>query len=188
MYNPTFIGDIDLNEETLAHFGIKGMKWGKRKVREAVDKLRGRRRKKGMNYQDSRFQRQTNGINVRRDKRYTTGPNHKANAAKYGSKFDQHLTRAMNANTHAERMALFNAANNDYSRSHNQEHETTNYDTSYDKIRDAKTKHRYSNGQTIATRSSAYGDDVERGLEENKTEFRKLIDYENNRSKYRKKK
>ena len=31
MYNPTFIGDIDLNEETLAHYGVKGMKWRHRK-------------------------------------------------------------------------------------------------------------------------------------------------------------
>lgn len=30
---PTYIGDIDLNEETLAHFGVKGMKWGKVKSR-----------------------------------------------------------------------------------------------------------------------------------------------------------
>lgn len=33
MYNPTFIGDIDLNEETLAHYGVKGMKWRKRKAK-----------------------------------------------------------------------------------------------------------------------------------------------------------
>ena len=31
MYNPTFIGDIDLNEETLTHYGVKGMKWRRRK-------------------------------------------------------------------------------------------------------------------------------------------------------------
>lgn len=31
MYNPTFIGDIDLNEETLAHYGVKGMKWRHRR-------------------------------------------------------------------------------------------------------------------------------------------------------------
>lgn len=31
MYNPTFISDIDLNEETLAHYGVKGMKWRRRK-------------------------------------------------------------------------------------------------------------------------------------------------------------
>lgn len=31
MYNPTFIGDIDLNDDALAHFGVKGMKWRRRK-------------------------------------------------------------------------------------------------------------------------------------------------------------
>ena len=31
MYNPTFLGDIDLNEDTLAHYGVKGMKWRRRK-------------------------------------------------------------------------------------------------------------------------------------------------------------
>ena len=28
---PTYIGDIDLNEDTIAHYGVKGMKWHKRK-------------------------------------------------------------------------------------------------------------------------------------------------------------
>ena len=44
MYNPTFISDIDLNEETLAHYGVKGMKWRRRKVRKhKVDTDRARR-------------------------------------------------------------------------------------------------------------------------------------------------
>lgn len=40
MYNPTFIGDIDLNEDTLAHFGVKGMKWRRRKGKKKSDKER----------------------------------------------------------------------------------------------------------------------------------------------------
>ena len=50
MYNPTFIGDIDLNEETLTHYGVKGMKWRKKikgkyystksKIEESVTKMR----------------------------------------------------------------------------------------------------------------------------------------------------
>jgi len=32
-YQPTYIGEIELNEETLAHYGVKGMKWRRRKAR-----------------------------------------------------------------------------------------------------------------------------------------------------------
>ena len=32
-YQPTYIGEIELNEEALAHFGVKGMKWRRRKTR-----------------------------------------------------------------------------------------------------------------------------------------------------------
>ena len=30
-YEPTYLGDIELNEETLAHYGVKGMRWRRRK-------------------------------------------------------------------------------------------------------------------------------------------------------------
>lgn len=29
--NPTYIGDIELNEETLSHYGVIGMRWGVRR-------------------------------------------------------------------------------------------------------------------------------------------------------------
>lgn len=31
--NPTYLGDIELNEDTLAHYGVKGMKLSKMKTR-----------------------------------------------------------------------------------------------------------------------------------------------------------
>ena len=37
---PTYIGDIELNEETLAHYGVKGMKWRVRRAKGKVLELR----------------------------------------------------------------------------------------------------------------------------------------------------
>lgn len=31
MYEPTYLGDIELSEETLEHYGVRGMKWRRRK-------------------------------------------------------------------------------------------------------------------------------------------------------------
>ena len=30
-YQPTYLGEIELSEESLAHYGVKGMKWRRRK-------------------------------------------------------------------------------------------------------------------------------------------------------------
>lgn len=38
--NPTYLGEIDLSEETLAHFGVKGMRWGRRRARKKAERKR----------------------------------------------------------------------------------------------------------------------------------------------------
>ena len=47
---PTYLGDIELNEETLAHYGVKGMKWHIRKAKGKALELRakGLRKLKGI--------------------------------------------------------------------------------------------------------------------------------------------
>ena len=38
MYEPTYLGEIELSEETLAHYGVKGMRWRHRKNRQVLGK------------------------------------------------------------------------------------------------------------------------------------------------------
>ena len=39
MYEPTYLGEIELSEETLTHYGIKGMKWRRRKGGSRVSQV-----------------------------------------------------------------------------------------------------------------------------------------------------
>lgn len=34
MIEPTYLGEIELSEETLAHYGVKGMRWGRRRAKK----------------------------------------------------------------------------------------------------------------------------------------------------------
>lgn len=37
---PTYLGDIELNEDTLAHYGVKGMKWRRHKTKASLNSNR----------------------------------------------------------------------------------------------------------------------------------------------------
>ena len=46
MYEPTYLGEIELSEETLAHYGVKGMRWRHRKNQSSSvgnKRIRGKR-------------------------------------------------------------------------------------------------------------------------------------------------
>lgn len=71
--NPTYLGELELSEDTLAHYGIKGMKWRHRKVEKTQKKVGKRAQKKSkirtMDRNDQRYYPKE-GIDTNRDPRF----------------------------------------------------------------------------------------------------------------------
>ena len=44
-YEPTYLGEIELSEDTLSHYGVKGMEWGKRRKRNKKGSKSNRKRR-----------------------------------------------------------------------------------------------------------------------------------------------
>lgn len=90
-YNPTYLGEIELTEETLAHYGVKGMRWRNRKGRTkaSLRSDRPRSRKRNITGKGSGAQAHKDDLSYKR----------LDNASKY-------VTQMGNARTNSEREAM----------------------------------------------------------------------------------
>lgn len=61
-YQPTYLGEIELSEETLAHYGVKGMKWRHRRGKKPVSS-----KKKDWNYLGKAQQARAHKLGVLKD-------------------------------------------------------------------------------------------------------------------------
>lgn len=94
-YNPTYLGEIELTEETLAHYGVKGMRWRNRKgkTKASLRSDRPRSRKRNITGKGSGAQVHKEDLSYKK----------LDNASKY-------TTQMGNARTNAEREAMLRAS------------------------------------------------------------------------------
>lgn len=76
--NPTYIGELELSEDTLAHYGVKGMKWRRRKAKT---------------------KKKDPGIDTNRDPRFVRQGSGIANDSRYENKYSSNNERYYRAKT-----------------------------------------------------------------------------------------
>lgn len=125
-YQPTYLGEISLDEDTLTHYGVKGMRW---------------RRRRGKKKQDLSVKAKK-VINIKRTNKLSNDPDESnrfraeyAYAMAHPGQAKRYDEQAKNARTIAERNALTNARIN-------------STDIGYD--------HDYVNGKQIIRKRKAY--------------------------------
>jgi len=169
--NPTYLGDISLDEETLTHYGVLGMKWGVRKDPQrawakANTELAKRRKKSGERTKKkvARLSRKAQKANKKASKRFST-EEQKAKAFKANYKLDKAMKKSAKADRRTarwERQMDKAFANTKFAKVQNNKGEETLSNRKVQKIKkdyETKSKVDKSRYQTMTIKTKKGQDD-----------------------------